>query len=439
MLALVAALAAACDVAPPGASPDCRAFAVTVQGTSVRGDDAWTLVYVLDPSIRTILSAERAAAVERGLVANLEVLVTGDRDRDGTQDFLPPRRLRAIVLDATGEASAAMTSDPPALGPGDGPARVGEAIEVWPGERGSWDAWFIDTGRARLHEALARDAPPDLSLFESARSFLHAHPEHTSRGAFEGAQLLVVLATARDDESTLQLDRWDVLVRYRTTLGIVAAFPEDVLPPRGSSPHFADLLARQSFDETAVPCRDGSVVGRYPRGLLQLGWEWSSSGGELELSSPCSADVLGPLDAVRSLWGWSSHTQACLPRPLPLRADLTVDCTASVLLPASGPDRRCEDVGLALDVRVDTIDGVRERCALDQLSLRDLAGPAPGFHYDDFSPDVIDACGEDAPQRLLVRNVELPTGSSLEGRCTVGTAACGLTVEPLDAGAEAGR
>jgi hypothetical protein len=431
LVVLAASLNAACTATPATTSPDCRVFATNVSGTSVGGDEAWTLLYVLDPALRTLLPASRSARVEEALVTNVQVLLTGDRELDGTRDFNSPRRLRAIVLDAAGTPATASLGSP-SLGAGDGPAEIGDAIEVWPGHDPAWDAWFVEATRSRVNEALGRDVPASLSLVETARAFLEAHPEHASEGPFVSANVLVVLVTPRDDTSPVT--GWGAL-RYRTVLGLVAAIPVDLLPPPGAPLAFDRLLDTQSFDEGAVGCADGAVVGVYPRELLALGRAWQSGGGEMDLVSLCAADERLPFDGTRTVWGSESRTVACLPRPLPRRIDGTVGCVATVLLPAAGPARRCADVRLDLVAREVTADGPRERCALPQVSPVEGLRSTPGFYYDDLGIDLFDTCG-DAAQRLLVWNVALPPGSRLDARCAAGTDACGLTTEQPDAGAD---
>ncbi|MBX7192969.1 MAG: hypothetical protein K1X94_12965 [Sandaracinaceae bacterium] len=73
-----------------------------------------------------------------------------------------------------------------------------------------------------------------------------------------------------------------------------------------------------------------------------------------------------------------------------------------VVLPAYGARTQCDRVGLALDRVVLTDDGPRERCVVPALTRREIDSARPGFFYDDFESDLLEACGEAAPQALTL-------------------------------------
>jgi hypothetical protein len=218
-----------------------------------------------------------------------------------------------------------------------------------------------------------------------------------------------------------------------TVVALLGAVPERLLSA-GAAGDFDALLAPQSFDEARAPCEDGRVVGVYPRQILAAFAAGAHAGQGAVIGSLCSSDgARWVLMRAAEHPSVAEIRRVCLPQPLRASDDGLVSCEMHVVLPAYGARTQCDRVGLALDRVVLTDDGPRERCVVPALTRREIDSARPGFFYDDFESDLLEACGEAAPQALtLTQATTFSPGTELEAVCFAGPAACGF--ELPDAG-----
>jgi hypothetical protein len=430
-LALAATLVGCSATPAPSAGPGCAATVTHVQHRLEGEDDTLFLVLVIDAHVA---ASSDAVGLESELARGLRDLVVGDYDGDGRRDFEPFWQVRLTVMDARGDVMSATPSPPPEHTAA--PPLREDAIEIWPGEgpdADRWQAWFADTARARIHQALTRESPAEPRLTAAVAALLE---RRRSAPALPGRPALgVVLVSDRDEATPVSmLGGGD----EETVVALLGAIPERLLSS-GAAGNFDALLAPQSFDEARAPCEDGRVVGGYPRRLLASFAVGARAGQGREIGSLCSAD-----GARWVLMRAANHPSVeeiqhvCLPQPLLANEDGPVSCEMHVVLPAYGVRARCERVGLALDRIVMADDGPRERCVVPALSRREIGSARPGFYYDDFGSDLVEACGEAAPQALTLTQATIfSPGTELEADCFAGSAACGFELPDASASLDA--
>lgn len=390
-----------------------------------------TVLVVVDPAIRDVVSADERARLEHAIGDAIAILLTGDRNLDGVRDFVNDHELRIAVLSGAGEVFLDAAPLPAALPDGATPL-VGPLAEVWPGVDETWDAWLLETARMRVASVLDAELPERVTPFEAVTSLADAFPEALEP---DWAPHVLVI-TARDAPVDVELaDRLAYPLSTALSVTHVGAVPRPVEPFTGD---FAPLLAPQTFDEGDVRCDDDRAIGRYPRAILGRLARSAMSGNGADVVSLCEARASAMIDVALPRRADSSDLpQVCLPRPLSLRDDGTPECVMRATLPALGRLVRCEQLGLAsLGGVIDARGRVRSRCELPAVPPR-AAETGAGFFYDD-SSEAADACT--GPQRLLVSPaLVLPGGTAIEVTCTEGSSACGLEIaserfEPRDAG-----
>jgi hypothetical protein len=401
---LFAFASVACDARP---SP-CTNFDVHLEGPM---RDVLSLLVVVDPHI----AVERRAHLADALVSSVQILITGDRDADGMQEFPPPSVFQVAVITSHGELAQALPTPPPPT-PSWFAAAEGGVISVWPRGSVAWDAWFVATTSQRMRDAFEMRADANTPT-AAAFAFLHAHPRFAP-----GSNMLVLFVTDRDEEGDADLLARVQAMRalpIRTSFALFMAAPDGTNADNGD---FAPLLAPQAFDEANVSCSDGSPVGQYPRRLLASFASLTTNGYLSRVRSLCSVSAE---DAAAAFSWWPNQfAGVCLPTPLPSTDDGLVDCTATLLMPEYG-EHRCTDLGLTAASVERTEAGSRERCVLPQVPHPPGAFPEgpPGFFYDEDSTSVAYAC-PGHPQRLDVTMQVALTGGTLDAQCHWPTSIC---------------
>lgn len=364
-----------------------------------------SLLVVIDPHI----PEERRARLADSISSGVQVLLSGDRDEDGTQDFQPPNALRLAVITTSGSLVSSLPTLPPPTPRSFVPDADG-VLTVWPRTSAAWDAWFVSTVSQRLSDAFARPVAANMPS-SATLAFLEAHPAFVP-----GSHMLLLVVTDRDEEGDADLVESFQAIRARDPsrvgVALIGAVPDGTNVRLGD---FRGVLGPQTFDEANVACGDGTAAGRYPRRLMEMLERLNTTGSAVSLESHC--DGRPGLLLTASGVGWRYPGRACLPVELPTEEGF-VDCTATVLMPELA-GQRCADFGLTLAAT----EGMRERCVLPQvLRSPDLfSEEQQGFFYVDLRGLYV--CQRTPQQLELTTRIAL-TGATLDAQCRWPTPQC---------------
>lgn len=402
-----------CEPMSITASPDCHA---SVLHERVLG---WprlrTVVFVIDPSLRGVLREERLLEVRAALRDAVEILVTGDRQLDGERDFGVDEGVRLVVTTTDGRLLLE-SIPPPSEIPSNARPLADPWIELWPDADSAWTRWFLDVTALRIEAALEAPIVEDADAAGSTLTLAESSITNPDWAAH------VVLVTARDariEASTAT--RWSRALPG-SSLTLVGA-----LPRAAHVPPFEPLLGAQPFDEAAVSCAAGELVGVYPRRLLSLPRDLALAGHAVSVSSLCHVEPAELMDVAVARIA-DGLRDPCLPFPLTLRADGTPPCALELTLPVSGRGTSCAELALPrLRQSRDEHGRLRDVCAVPSVPRGDVA-LVPGFYYDDFSPDLADTCGARPHRLAFTAALRRPAGASVEWWCEEGSAACGFEV-----------
>lgn len=402
----------ACEAQP---QPACTTFEVHLEDPT---REVLSLLVVIDPHVALERRAHLADAVSSGV----RVLVTGDVQGDGLQDFPPPSALRVAVITSSGSLVASLPTPPPPT-PRSFVADADGVLTIWTNTSEAWDAWFVSTLSQRLTEAFAMPVAANTPA-AATLAFLEAHPAFAP-----GSSVLVLMVTDRDEEGDADLIGGVQAIGVRDPNRIGVALIGAA--PNGTNVQAADfrgVLGPQTFDEARVACSDGTAAGRYPRRLLEMLQRLSAAGSSVSLESLC--DERPGMFLTASGVGWWHPPSTCLPVPLPSTEEGLVDCTATLLLPEFG-GHRCADFDLEVVEVLDAGNGfTQERCVLPQLPYAGGVFPEDpqGFFYDGMSASHY--CPR-TPQRLELTMRIAVTSATLDAQCRWPTPVCLAT---LDAG-----
>jgi hypothetical protein len=247
------------------------------------------------------------------------------------------------------------------------------------------------------------DTPLGLRCFEHADAALHP--------------------ISRYVDGLLQLRTRPGLLVYAPLVGI----PPDLAPAPGEHPDFArlvspDLALRDDRMEPrvdpAMPSRLVSSCSHPARGgafppvrIVRAAHELHSRGAAVTVQSICADDYDDAFsEIIRQIA--SGRGAPCLFRPL---ATLEPICELTAVLPEATP---CESVpGAAPELACGEplIEDGRAVCVLPQLFSAGVPPAGSGWYYDDFSAEVISACGAGA--RRVALTVTLPAFTALHMKC----------------------
>ncbi|MGF1469076.1 MAG: hypothetical protein ACFCGT_23365 [Sandaracinaceae bacterium] len=234
------------------------------------------------------------------------------------------------------------------------------------------------------------------------------------------------------------IDRYvDGLLQLRQSPGQliyapIVGVPRDLVPrPEDDSVNFSRILndsrmqIRQSDGDNPIEfsCMQRGVSEAFPpRRIARVGEGLQAAGANVTIQSICNPDFSGTLDAIIRLIA-DALSQACLPRPLGVNADGTVDCSVSVELPAA-TGLGCEDVPGWDGVPGEAVGDDALVCRVTQLvpaPEERAAGREPtgeGWFYDDYTITGSDNCAVagEAFQRIAFTNPP-PGGATVQLEC----------------------
>ena len=397
--------------------PACTTFEVHLEDPT---PEVVSLLVVIDPHV----AVERRAHLAASITSGVRVLISGDIQGDGLQDFPPPNALRLAVITSSGTLVASLPTPAPPT-PRSFVADADGVLTIWPNTSEAWDAWLTSTFSQRLMDGFAMPVAANTPS-AAALAFLETHPAFAP-----GSSALVLMVTDRDEEGDADLITGIRVMRAinpgRFGVALIGAAPDGTNVESGG---FRGVLGPQTFDESRVVCSDGTAAGRYPRRLLEMLERLGAWGASVSMESLCVEAQRLFLNAF--VWrGVGRVVGACLPTALPSSEEGLVDCRATLLLPEFG-GHRCADFDLAVAAVVDAGNGfVRERCVLPQIPYAGGVFPEDpqGFFYD--STDSAPYHCPRTPQRLEVTTRIGLTGATLDAQCRWPTPMC---LESLDAG-----